>query len=239
MCNLHVHLHMYFLNDALGLSGNIIQSTTDNQPLVTTQQDSDEFCMNTPSEDHNTERTSVASQESSKFERAVLLRLNQVDERLQNIERLLRTNMCSEPPEGREILEKPCNTPTELEDLCTMLKDPAYKKRVIDWLSLMGGNTPEESVRRLLRKHGTNALWAQYSLKGRKGKKNFQELEICNVIIHACRRTHTKVLEKVIEDFISETLKFAPHRDKMLQSKVPLQPEAETCGKEYTQNTLN
>ncbi len=39
--NLHVYLHMYFLNDALGLSGNLTQSTTDNQALVTTQQDSD------------------------------------------------------------------------------------------------------------------------------------------------------------------------------------------------------
>lgn len=67
--------------------------------------------------------------ESSKFERTVLLRLNQIDERLQNIESLLRTNMCSETPEGREFLEKPCNTPKELEDLCTMLKDPDYKKR--------------------------------------------------------------------------------------------------------------
>lgn len=69
--------------------------------------------------------------ESSKFERTVLLRLNQIDERLQNIESLLRTNMCSETPEGREFLEKPCNTPKELEDLCTMLKDPDYKKRAV------------------------------------------------------------------------------------------------------------
>lgn len=46
------------------------------------------------------------------------------------------TNMCSETPEGREFLEKPCNTPKELEDLCTMLKDPDYKKRAvsISWL---------------------------------------------------------------------------------------------------------
>lgn len=69
--------------------------------------------------------------ESSKFERTVLLCLNQIDERLQNIESHLRTNMCSETPEGREFLEKPCNTPKELEDLCTMLKDPDYKKRAV------------------------------------------------------------------------------------------------------------
>lgn len=65
--------------------------------------------------------------------------------------------------------------------LCSIIQHYFYFQ--IDWLSLMGGNTPGESVRRLLRKLGTNALWAQYSLKGRKGKKNFQELEICNVII--------------------------------------------------------
>ncbi|KAK7172356.1 hypothetical protein R3I93_004623 [Phoxinus phoxinus] len=147
--------------------------------------------------------------------------------------------MCSETPEGQEFLEKPCDTPKELEDLCTMLKDPDYKKRAINCLSLMGGNTPGESIRRTLRKLGTNSLWAQYSFKGRRGKRNFQELEICNVIIHACRRTHTKVLEKAIEDFIAETLKFAPHRDKMLQSKVPLQPEAQLSETQDTQNTLN
>ncbi len=30
--------------------------------------------------------------------------------------------------------------------------------------------------------------------------------------LDACRRTHQKVLEKVFEELVSETLKFAPHR---------------------------
>lgn len=45
--------------------------------------------------------------------------------------------MCSEPPEGQEILKKPCNTPKEMEDLCTMLKDPAYKKRLVSFSRLL------------------------------------------------------------------------------------------------------
>lgn len=39
--------------------------------------------------------------------------------------------MRSETSEGQEIIEKPCNTPEELQDLCTMLQDAAYKKRMV------------------------------------------------------------------------------------------------------------
>lgn len=53
----------------------------------------------------------------------------------------------------------------------------------VHYLSLLGSKTPGDAVRRVLRTIATNNVWAQYSMKGRKGKKRFEDLEICSVII--------------------------------------------------------
>ena len=51
------------------------------------------------------------------------------------------------------------------------------------FLSSLGGVTVGDSVRRMMRTVGTNPVLGQYSLKGRKGKKNFQHLALCQVLI--------------------------------------------------------
>ncbi|XP_078147750.1 uncharacterized protein LOC144543528 [Centroberyx gerrardi] len=99
----------------------------------------------------------------------------------------------------------------------------------IDYLSLLGGKTPGDSVRRIMRKLGTNALWANYSLKGRKGKKKFQDLGVYEVIIHACRQTHPKVTEHVFDSIIGETLKYAPHRRTLVDNRNPVVPSTSAC----------
>ncbi|KAG1937856.1 hypothetical protein F2P79_018044, partial [Pimephales promelas] len=50
-------------------------------------------------------------------------------------------------------------------------------------LSLFGGKTPGDAIRRILRSVALNCVWSHYSMKGRKGKLSFQDLNICSVII--------------------------------------------------------
>ena len=51
------------------------------------------------------------------------------------------------------------------------------------YLSALGGKDLGDTVRRQLRKIATNNVLGQYSLKGKKKKKNFGSLAVCSVII--------------------------------------------------------
>ena len=51
------------------------------------------------------------------------------------------------------------------------------------YLISLGGRNVGDTVRRMLRKIGTNFLWGGYSLKGKKGKIAFIDLPVARVII--------------------------------------------------------
>lgn len=50
-------------------------------------------------------------------------------------------------------------------------------------LSALGGYSSGDTIRRMLKTLGTNALWSKYSLKGKKGKIAVQPLPVCGVMI--------------------------------------------------------
>lgn len=50
-------------------------------------------------------------------------------------------------------------------------------------LATLGGNSLADTVRRIIRKLGTNSLWSHYSLKGRKGKIPLIGLPIVRLVI--------------------------------------------------------
>ncbi|XP_062336309.1 uncharacterized protein LOC134035324 [Osmerus eperlanus] len=111
-----------------------------------------------------------------------------------------------------EILECPCKNVRDLEDLCQKLKDRSFKKKMIRYLSLLGGNNIGDGVRRILKKIGTNELRKGFSLKGRKGKRPFNHLLIFDVVIRACSRSFPSVDCQKVEEAIAVTLKHAPQR---------------------------
>ncbi|KAJ8357883.1 hypothetical protein AAFF_G00057430 [Aldrovandia affinis] len=80
-------------------------------------------------------------------------------------------------------------------------------------------------VRLLLKKVGTNGLLSTYSLRGKKGKRAFGDLNVCQIITKACLLNfkHAKVTD--VESLIGATLKFAPHRGK--QQKKPIEDHRE------------
>ncbi|XP_073672075.1 uncharacterized protein [Paramisgurnus dabryanus] len=102
------------------------------------------------------------------YVRAIFIKLDKIELSLENIQSILTKNMGSDDPEIEE-LTRSLQTPAQLEEASDKLKDTAHRKKVVDYLSLLGGKSPGDSVRRIMRKIGTNALWANYSLKGRKG----------------------------------------------------------------------
>ncbi|KAI7792506.1 hypothetical protein IRJ41_015741, partial [Triplophysa rosa] len=82
----------------------------------------------------------------------------------------------------------------------------------IRYLCLQSGASLGDGIRRMLRKIGHNALWANYSYKGRKEKRPFQPLLINDVIIRASSKVYPQHKSQSVEDMIAVTLKHAPHR---------------------------
>ncbi|XP_069163819.1 uncharacterized protein [Procambarus clarkii] len=86
----------------------------------------------------------------------------------------------------------------------------------VQTLSQMGGASCGDTVRRMMR-IGTYGVWSQYSLVGRKRKRVFKTLDICNVIIKACINTHTNATERDVETSIADMLKNAPKQTRWKQ----------------------
>ncbi|TDH13520.1 hypothetical protein EPR50_G00033400 [Perca flavescens] len=74
------------------------------------------------------------------------------------------------------------------------------------------GWTGGTAIRRMLWRVATNDVLKQYILRGRKGKKAFQELTICRVITAVSQKNFPVLPAADVEDLIEQVLKFAPHR---------------------------
>ncbi|KAI7795618.1 transposase domain-containing protein [Triplophysa rosa] len=168
---------------------------------------------------HRSSSTTQQVQEMSKLfeglERRICLKLEQIHA---DIKTALGTIQQSVSRPGAsasdltEVLKEPCRTVAELEDLCDQLKDADFRKKTIRYLCLQSGASLGDGIRRMLRKIGHNALWANYSYKGRKEKRPFQPLLINDVIIRACSKVYPQHKSQSVEDMIAVTLKHAPHR---------------------------
>ena len=76
------------------------------------------------------------------------------------------------------------------------------------FLASFGGCTCLETVRAMLKKVASNQVLALYSLRGKKGKKPFQDHLMYRVVLPS--KLH-KAKRQEVEDSLIEMLKHAPH----------------------------
>ncbi|KAK7160634.1 hypothetical protein R3I93_008326 [Phoxinus phoxinus] len=149
------------------------------------------------------------------LERRILLKLDQIHA---DIKSAIGIQSVSQPSTSAsdlfEVLEEPCKSVEELEELCEKLTAVDFRKKIIRYLCLQSAGSLGDGIRRMLKKIGDNSLWAEYSYKGRKGKRAFQHLLINDVIIRACSKVYPHHKTQNVEDMIAVTLKHAPHREK-------------------------
>ncbi|XP_058629681.1 uncharacterized protein LOC131539256 isoform X2 [Onychostoma macrolepis] len=104
-------------------------------------------------------------------------------------------------------------TEEELSAFCSKLNEErSFRKSMIAFSVRFCSGTVGQSVRRMMRAFGTNMLWSNFSLKGRKGKKVFQDLPIMRLITRACLQTFKAAKMAEIEGEVAECLKHAPHK---------------------------
>ncbi|KAG1955488.1 hypothetical protein F2P79_008545 [Pimephales promelas] len=150
------------------------------------------------------------------LERRILLKLDQIHADIKTAIGLQSVNQeITSASDVFEVLEEPCKSVEELEELCEKLKAAEFRKKIIRYLCLQSAGSLGDGIRRMLKKIGENSLWAEYSYKGRKGKRAFQQLLINDAIIRACSKVYPHHKTQSVEDVIAVTLKHAPHREKI------------------------
>ncbi|XP_078330102.1 uncharacterized protein LOC144624344 [Crassostrea virginica] len=175
--------------------------------------------------------SSSARQGGTSFEIMVIQKLNQVIENQNNmIEAMnqLKASGGRVPIDGctltEDILPRPLNTVDEMKTLEESLKDDQYKKKMVLFLTSQGGHDSGDCLRRIMKRIGTNHLWSQYSLRGQKQKRSFQQHPICKIAIKCCLKNFPKTKILQLEEILIDFLKQAPHKKGGPKYKEPKRP---------------
>ncbi|XP_077088400.1 uncharacterized protein LOC143740221 [Siphateles boraxobius] len=103
-------------------------------------------------------------------------------------------------------------TMEELLSLEEKMEEETFRNRVTHHLSLVGGPNPGETTRRVMRALASYSVWKEFSLKGKKGKRPLQNLNIMKVIKKAVMMSNPRIQQATVEDIVADTLKHAPAR---------------------------
>ncbi|XP_060760049.1 uncharacterized protein LOC132870429 isoform X2 [Neoarius graeffei] len=145
-------------------------------------------------------------------------RMEAMERRMEGMERkseILGAAVVSNPPQPplqEDVLLGLYSTVEELEELDRSLAQPERRNQMKRFLESLGGANPGAAIRRILRQVATNNVLVQYSLRGRRAKKPFQNLTLCKIIMEACMQNFPGKKVADIEECIGHALKFAPHR---------------------------
>ncbi|XP_046856603.1 uncharacterized protein LOC124449683 isoform X2 [Xenia sp. Carnegie-2017] len=145
------------------------------------------------------------------FQRSVLTKLETLIDKQEEALSILRGLLSAKKGvDEHEILEdfvpNPLDSVEELEELSSSHDEEKSRRKLLQFLVALCANTCANSVRRIMTKLGTNNLWSQYSLKGRKSKRPFQHLALCKVITKAFFKAHKGCSEANVEEQIAEFL---------------------------------
>ncbi|XP_069176351.1 uncharacterized protein [Procambarus clarkii] len=112
-----------------------------------------------------------------------------------------------------DLIPNPIAAEGDLNVLNRKLAESSFRTKFVLLLTSVRGSDCATTVRRIMKKIGTNGLWSLYSLKGQKKKLAFLEKqELYNVILKSSINAHPQVKVEDVTFQISEVLKHAPNR---------------------------
>ncbi|XP_066590757.1 uncharacterized protein [Prorops nasuta] len=146
----------------------------------------------------------------------ILLELNSMNYRLQTIEEHIQ-NVQYKPSyvasTFQDFDELPIKDVKELEEFDAKLIDEDFSKKMENILSLSGGSGTEQLTKGILKKLALDDVYQHYSLKGKKQKRCFMDLnKIMLLIYRTVRRAHRGATDVDIHKTMSSYLVNAPKR---------------------------
>ncbi|XP_063442107.1 uncharacterized protein LOC134722417 [Mytilus trossulus] len=167
----------------------------------------------------DTPRSSRGGEINESFEKKVLIalaRLQRQGEENSAILKQLRAGQSNavnvDAADLDSLLTEVMKSKDDMDSISAQLQDANKKNQMTHALSILGGNTVGDTVRKMMRRLGNNALWSLYSLKGKKEKEAFQTTALYRVVVKASLRVHLKSTETDVNDSIIDFLKHAPHQ---------------------------
>ncbi|XP_078138620.1 uncharacterized protein LOC144538448, partial [Centroberyx gerrardi] len=146
------------------------------------------------------------------FQMMTLQKLNTILDNQQKIIHMLNSTSL-QGDGGQQVLEGlrlrlPCTSEEQLQKLEDQLRDKAYFKQVLNFLSLVGGQTVSDNVRRTMMAVATNQAWSAFSLDGQRKKR------VSTLIKRAVKASLPGAVDEDVEMQIMEVLKNVPGRDR-------------------------
>ncbi|XP_071795887.1 uncharacterized protein [Asterias amurensis] len=136
---------------------------------------------------------------------------------LVQILRRLESNTQQESESGGlpEGVKFPLNLVKDVRDLEALLHNFEKEKRLVTYLSTIGGDNLANTVRRILSCTMTNDLARQFNWIGKGTKEAFSKLRLVNVIQRSVRRNSgmRSATNSEIDSVIKDWLKYAKDRD--------------------------
>ncbi|CAI6377605.1 unnamed protein product [Macrosiphum euphorbiae] len=104
------------------------------------------------------------------------------------------------------------------------IKDSSYLSKIAQQLSLMGGHSISETVRKLMQRLFSDTFLVDYSFIGFKGKKTFSNLRSCDLIKLAVRKVplfqnaSDNEIEKPLKSFMAQASARLKFKTKVIPS---------------------
>ncbi|XP_065650341.1 uncharacterized protein LOC136078496 [Hydra vulgaris] len=141
------------------------------------------------------------------------MKLDIIIENQEEIKAMLRSLVAvSRVDVSDDVFPQKMKNEHELRQLEIKLKDPSFRKKMINYFGSLGGRYCKDVIRRIMCTTATNQLWSLFSFNGRKGKLSFESCLLCQVVMKACKKIIKDANDQKIEDEIREVLKHAPNQ---------------------------
>ncbi|XP_053189137.1 uncharacterized protein si:dkey-187a12.4 [Scomber japonicus] len=128
--------------------------------------------------------------------------------------RLQGQTWCHEEDVEALDVDLPLNTLEQLDEMERQLEEPGIQKRMVSYLSRMGGATVDDAVRRLMQAVLSFAVGSELNWVGRGQKRSFRNTRLQGVLFRALKRTPVgkEATHHQYADIVKKWLRFAPFR---------------------------
>ncbi|XP_070697724.1 uncharacterized protein [Pempheris klunzingeri] len=111
-------------------------------------------------------------------------------------------------------MDLPLRTLEQLDEMERQLEDAGTQKRMVSYLSRMGGATVDDAVRRLMQAVLSFAVGSELNWVGRGQKRSFRNTRLQGVLFRALKRTPVgkEATHHQYADVVKKWLRFAPFR---------------------------
>ncbi|KAI4812903.1 hypothetical protein KUCAC02_024265 [Chaenocephalus aceratus] len=111
-------------------------------------------------------------------------------------------------------MDLPLRTLEQLDEMERQLEEAGSQKRMVSYLSRMGGATVDDAVRRLMQSVLTFAVGSELNWVGRGRKRSFRNTRLQGVLFCALKRTPVgkEATHHQYADVVKKWLRFAPFR---------------------------